>query len=82
MELSILVRKSTRGGILMKNNFVLIGSLICALLMAACGSNEETKVYKTFEPNDYSLSLYNSAGNLVDMTPNTKSIYVYFTGIG
>lgn len=60
------------------------------LVMAAlvgCGGEEEQKEISSdegiqYNEADFDLALPDTDGNLVTVTPNEKTMYAYFTGVG
>lgn len=62
-------------------SFVLLAFI---LVIAACGSDDgdSGSIELTYNEADFNISLPDINGNMVNIIPDGKTIYAYFTGVG
>jgi hypothetical protein len=61
--------------------------LVLIIALAGCGAEEDKKEVISkedmqYNQADFDLALPDIEGNMVTITPNGKTIYAYFTGVG
>jgi peroxiredoxin len=68
----------------MKQKLLATVLLLFIFVIAACGSDDGqgTSIDRTYDEADFNISLPDTSENMVNISPDGKTIYAYFTGIG
>ncbi len=66
---------------------LMIALLASFLAIVGCGTDDAQQQATedgtiTFNQADFDIELPNTAGSVINVTPDGKTIYAYFTGIG
>ncbi|OIJ12549.1 hypothetical protein BKP37_14075 [Anaerobacillus alkalilacustris] len=70
----------------MKKKILAVFVLLLVVVIAGCnGSEEQDRVETeplTFSKDAFNISLLDTSENFVNINPEGKTIYAYFTGVG
>ncbi|MDG5786220.1 hypothetical protein QA612_01870 [Evansella sp. AB-P1] len=53
-----------------------------SIIIIGCSNGNNDTTYEAYNDEDFNISLININGENVNISPDQKTIYAYFTGIG
>ncbi|OIJ11589.1 hypothetical protein BKP35_11640 [Anaerobacillus arseniciselenatis] len=64
----------------MKQKLLAVVLLALIVFIAACGSDDGAANIEFYDTGDFNIELLDTEGNTVNISPDGKTIYAYFTG--